>query len=245
MAALYLLRFIAMPYSSVRLGTFVLVAALSLSPLILRAQFQQPTDEELKMTSDPKAPGAAAVFLDIEEVASDPLHNQSTYARIKVLTEKGKELATVEASLPEGDLQDRRHQGTHHPSRRDCDSARLSNPKISWSPRAARSRSEKKVFTLPSVEVGSILEYSYDLSYNDNTYSSPTWEIQRPYFVHKAHYQFTPQKAFMPSGTPNTETGILLADSRGRIAAQPDLVESPASRRRRSRPASTAVTAWT
>ncbi len=63
---------------------------------IVRAQFQPPTDEELKMTTDPKAPGAAAVYLDYEEIANDPLHYQSTYARIKVLTEKGKTLATVE-----------------------------------------------------------------------------------------------------------------------------------------------------
>jgi hypothetical protein len=31
-------------------------------------QFQTPTDEELKMIADPKAPGAAAVYLDFEEV---------------------------------------------------------------------------------------------------------------------------------------------------------------------------------
>lgn len=64
-------------------------------PLLASAQFQQPTSDELKMTSDPKAPGAAAVYLNIEEVADDNLHYQSYYARIKVLTEKGKELATV------------------------------------------------------------------------------------------------------------------------------------------------------
>ena len=52
------------------------------------------------------------------------------------------------------------------------------------------------------MEVGSILEYHYDCSYDDNEFSSPEWEIQRPYFVHKAHYQFTPFKAFMPNGTP-------------------------------------------
>ena len=47
------------------------------------------------MTADPKAPGADAVYLDVEEIANDPMHYQSYYARIKVLTEKGKELATV------------------------------------------------------------------------------------------------------------------------------------------------------
>ena len=55
------------------------------SPVLVRAQFQQPTNEELKMTADPKFPGAAAVYLDVEEIADDPLHYQSFYARIKVL----------------------------------------------------------------------------------------------------------------------------------------------------------------
>jgi hypothetical protein len=66
------------------------------SSLVLHAQFQEPTKEELQMTADPKAPGAAAVYFNIEEITDDPLHYRSFYARIKVLQEKGKELATVE-----------------------------------------------------------------------------------------------------------------------------------------------------
>jgi hypothetical protein len=64
-------------------------------PSLLRAQFPAPTKEELEMTSDPKAPGADAVYLYREETTDDNLHYQAVYARIKVLTEKGKELATV------------------------------------------------------------------------------------------------------------------------------------------------------
>jgi hypothetical protein len=75
--------------------TLPLILAIA-TPTFLRAQFQTPTDEELKMTADPKAPGAAAVYLNVEEIANDPIHFQSFYARIKVLTEKGKELATVD-----------------------------------------------------------------------------------------------------------------------------------------------------
>jgi len=39
----------------------VLFAAL-LPAVLVRAQFQPPTPDELKMTSDPKAPGAPAAF---------------------------------------------------------------------------------------------------------------------------------------------------------------------------------------
>ena len=72
----------------------------------------------------------------------------------------------------------------------------------------------QKVFTLPSVEVGSILEFAYQLRYDDNHFSSPFWEIQRDYFVHKAHYQFTPFKAFMP-GMPQQATSMYLTDAKG------------------------------
>ena len=69
---------------------------VTVSPTAVCAQFQQPTAAELQMTSDPKAPGAAAVYLDVNENYELDAAVDTFYARIKVLTEKGKELATVE-----------------------------------------------------------------------------------------------------------------------------------------------------
>ena len=188
------------------------VASTASSPVM--AQFQQPTDEELKMTADPKAPGADAVYLNIEEIANDPLHFQSFYARIKVLTEKGKELATVEVPYLRGntkidDIKARtiHADGTVIPLAGKPEDLLISKNK--------EKEIGRKVFTLPSVEVGSILEYRYDLRYDDNHFSSPMWEIQRQYFVHKAHYQFTPFKAFMP-GISQQATSMYLTDARGR-----------------------------
>lgn len=79
------------------------LTSLSFSSLAFcQTAFKQPTPEELKMTSDPEAPGADAVYLNVEEVANDPLHYETFYARIKVLTEKGKDLATVEVPYLRG-----------------------------------------------------------------------------------------------------------------------------------------------
>ena len=50
------------------------------------------------------------------------------------------------------------------------------------------------VFTLPSVEVGSILEYRVQIHYNDQIIDPPRWNIQQTYFVHKAHYFFHPEQ---------------------------------------------------
>ncbi len=193
-------------------GAAVFFAAVS--PALVYAQFQQPTDEELKMTSDAKAPGAAAVYLNINEIANDPMHFESVYTRIKVLTEKGKELATVTVPYLKGNKKVTDIKGrTIHP---DGTVIPLDvKPENLLTAKNGEMQFGRVVITLPSVEVGSILEYQYDLRYDDNEFSSPTWDIQRPYFVHQAHYQFTPFKAFMPNGTANTETSTYLVDGRG------------------------------
>lgn len=192
-----------------------LASAVLVSPALVRAQFQAPTNDELKMTADPKAPGAAAVYLNINEIANDPMHYQSSYYRIKVLGEKGKELATVEVPYLKGNWKVADIKGrTIHA---DGSIIPLNvKPEDLLSEKSGEKQFGRIVFTLPSVEVGSILEYTYTLRYEDNEFSSPHWEIQRPYFVHSGHYQFTPFKAFMPTGTPNSETGVYLVDSRGR-----------------------------
>ena len=189
-----------------------LLLLLSAAPLVLYAQFQQPTDEELKMTSDPKAPGAAAVILNLEDITDDPLHYRSYYTRIKVLQEKGKEQATVNLPYWHGeykitDIKGRtiHPDGTVIPLEVKAEDLMMS--------KSGETQLNKKVFTLPSVEVGSILEYKYELRYDDNHYSSPTWEIQQRYPVRKAHYAFTPFKAFQKGAQASTSQ--YLVDSHG------------------------------
>jgi hypothetical protein len=188
------------------------LAALTL-PGSLWGQFQPPTDEELKMISEPKAPGAAAIYLYREETADDNLHYHSFYARIKVLTEKGKELATVSVpyskrSYSVTDVKARtiHADGTFIPL--DIKPSDLVEQK------GAAFQVNKMVFTLPSVEVGSILEYRWQLRYDDGSLSSPDWDVQQKYFVRKAHYSFLAFK-YMDRVTDNkgTASGKLLYSS--------------------------------
>lgn len=179
---------------------------------LLHAQFQEPTKEELQMTSDPKAPGAAAVYLNLEETTDDPLHYHSFYARIKVLQEKGKDLGTVEIPYQHGDFKVTDiHARTIHSDGTVI--PLVGKPEDLLTSKSGDKQFGRKVFTLPSVEVGSILEYSYQLRYDDNHSSSPYWQIQQPYFVHKAHYAFTPSKTFL-HGTQNSASQVLI-DSHG------------------------------
>ncbi|MGB6687186.1 MAG: DUF3857 domain-containing protein [Terracidiphilus sp.] len=171
----------------------LLLLLLLALPLAARAQFQQPTDDELKMTADPKAPGAAAVILNVEEDTNDPLHYRSFYERIKVLQEKGKDLATVELPYWHGDykISDIKGRTIH------SDGAIIPlvvKPEDLMISKSGQMQLNKRVFTLPSVEVGSILEYRYDLRYDDGIVSSPNWQVQRAYLIRRAHFAFTPVK---------------------------------------------------
>jgi hypothetical protein len=160
-------------------------------PVSSLAQFQAPAEEELKMTAEPKAPGAAAIYLYREESDDDNLHFQSFYARVKVLTEKGKELATVGVPYPKGKFQvtDIRARTIHADGTVIPLDVKPSDLLMALNGRSG-GQVNKMVFTLPSVEVGSILEYRWQLRYDDQWLSSPDWEVQQPYFVRKAHYSF-------------------------------------------------------
>lgn len=187
--------------------------ALTFSPALLRAQFQEPTKEELQMTSDPKAPGADAVYLYREETADDQLHFHSTYVRIKVLTEHGKELATVHVPYEHGDFKVTDIKGrTIH-----ADGTVIpltTKPSDLVNEKTKSFQVNTMVFTLPSVEVGSILEYRLQLRYDDNWVSSPNWEVQQPYFVHKAHYMFNPSHSGYISNSRGQALTRLMYDQR-------------------------------
>jgi hypothetical protein len=180
---------------------FSLQAVLSLAalatflalPVSLFAQFQPPTSEELSMKEEPKAPGAAAIYLYREETVDDNLHYHSFFARIKVFTEKGKELATVSVPYPKGkfSVTDVKARTIH------VDGSIIPlevKPSDLVDQKGAGFQINKMVFTLPSAEVGSILEYKWQLRYDDEVLSSPDWDVQQPYFVRKAHYSFLPFK---------------------------------------------------
>jgi hypothetical protein len=168
-------------------GFWVLLFAMG-SPALLLAQFQAPTQEELHMTADPQAPGASAVYLYREDFTDQPDSTRTFYERIKVLTEKGKELATVHIPYVPGsdkvaDVQGRtiHADGTVVPL--------TDKPSDLVDLKTKGFQLNSLVFTLPSAEVGSILEYRVKLKYSDGP-GVPTWMIQQTNFVHKALYTF-------------------------------------------------------
>ena len=159
----------------------------------------QPTPEELKMTAEPAAPGAAAIYLYRDERVDDTLHGHTLYVRIKVLTEKGERYADVEIPYEGRQFAIRAVEGrTIHSDGTVIPFTGKPYEKLLEGTSTLKYKA--KVFTLPDVQVGSILEYRYELSYDDNLVVPPEWYIQLPLYVRKAHYQFLPSEHRLNDG---------------------------------------------
>ena len=174
------------------------LTALCLASLPIAARADQwiaPTPEELKMTAAPEGPGAPAIYLNREEITDDHLHMWRTYARLKVLTEGGKDYANVQV----GQYNSSEHGGytveaiagrTIHPDGTIIPFT--GKPYEKLIEKGHGYKETAKVFTLPSVEVGSIIEYRYELRYDDNYFIAPSWFIQSDLFTRHAHYVWLP-----------------------------------------------------
>ncbi len=154
--------------------------------------WRQPTQEELKMTSDPKAPDAPAVYLNRDEYMDVKGHYDRIYARIKILTEKGRiQFSDVEIPYRAGVLNVRGLEGrTIH-----SDSTIIPFSGQAYSKELVKAggvRVMARVFSMPDVQVGSILEYQFELQYDDRWIFWPEWTLQERAFVHDAHYHFIP-----------------------------------------------------
>jgi hypothetical protein len=199
--------------------TVLAIALILFAAPILRAQqWTAPTPEELSMTSIPEVPGAPAVYLYREQTTDDTMHMYSYYVRLKVLTDAGKDNANVE--LPyfvgeNGNSIDNIGGRTIHPDGSIIPFTGKPYDKLIM--KAAGVQEKAKVFTLPGVDVGSIIEYRYKLRYNDDIVSSPDWYVQSDLYVRKAHYMWRPTERYVID-----EKGNSIA---GRVAYMPLLPE--------------------
>jgi len=169
----------------------------------------QPIDPaELKMTSEPKAPGAPAIYLyrQVDRKDSGRANTEHNYVRIKILTEEGREAANV--AIPYRD-----------------ESAQISNIRartihadgsiVNFDGKVYEKVIEKtkgvkikaKVFTAPDVQVGSIVEYRFNYDFQDGYVFSSYWAITDDLFTKKAVFSLVPYPEFAvrwewPAGLP-------------------------------------------
>lgn len=177
------------------LTRWALLSLLAISVIavlpVSAADFPPISSEELKMTSLPEQPGAPAVILMREEV-DDDMHNfQSVHERVKILTEVGREYANIEIpysrrSFTIGGVSGR----TTH-----ADGSVVPFEGKPFDKTIIKSGDIKvnvKSFTLPDVQVGSIIEYKYDLRYDDNVLFAPQWDVQQDLFQRRTYFKYIP-----------------------------------------------------
>jgi len=193
----------------------LLSALASLASVAFSQQWTPPTPEELSMTSQKEVPGVPAVYLFREETTDDRLHMFSIYTRLKVLTDRGKEYGNVELDFARGhdgggftveDIQGR----TIHPDGTIIPFTGKPYEKLVQKTQGIKFM--QKVFTMPDVEVGSIIEYRYKLRYSDDFLQAPDWYVQSNLWTRKCHYVWTPidlnGNIHVDLGHGQTSTGV-------------------------------------
>jgi len=168
-----------------------LLAGLLMLPAISIAEQRAwlPLDQqELKMTDFKPLPGADAVLLYYSNDIDDVDHTDFFYSRIKILTESGKRFATVEIPTVHKTTMQGFYARTVHPDGSVVEFAGQPFDKISLKSRGVRLK--VKSFTLPQVNIGSVIEYRYELHYPSGVFRPHEWAVQHDLFAVKEHFRF-------------------------------------------------------
>jgi transglutaminase-like putative cysteine protease len=175
--------------------SLVVVLGMVSYPTAVRAQqgFQPISPEELKMTSEPQAPGAPAIILyrqvDRDDNARTP--HEDNYFRIKILTEEGRKYADVEIPFFKA------NQDVVHIRARTIkpDGAIVNFDGQVFEKSIVKSRGFKylaKTFTLPDVQVGGIIEYYYTVDMKENFIYDSHWILSHELFTKSARFSLKP-----------------------------------------------------
>jgi len=159
--------------------------------------FQPVSQDELKMTSEPQAPGAPAIILFRQVDRDDNIHtpHEDNYFRIKILTEEGRKHADIEIPfLKENQNIVALKARTIRPdgSVANFDGKIFEKSLIKGRFGGRQVRYQAKTFTLPDVQVGSILEYSYTVDYGEYMLFDSHWVVSDELFTKKAVFTLKP-----------------------------------------------------
>jgi Domain of Unknown Function with PDB structure (DUF3857) len=192
---------------------------------VARADEWKPiTPEELKMKTLAEAPGAPAVIL-YQEVNRDDgrTPHEDTYVRIKILTEEGRKYANVEIPFMKdsGNI-----HGIKGRSVRSDGSVVPFDGKVMEQTivKAKGLKYLARTFTLPDVQVGSIVEYRYSYDFNEGYVYDSKWVLSQELFAKyekftlKASPEFTLRWSW-PLGLPEGSAAPK-DDGRGNISME-------------------------
>jgi hypothetical protein len=172
---------------------FLVAFQLCLLPCVAHAftTFPAPTLQELNMSAPAEDPRANAVYLSFDEDDNDQMNVHVITVRLKVLTQAGvKRYSDVQIGVPERHfaIENVEAQTVHQ----DGSVIPFTGKPFLKTVRYRGEMSKETVFSMPDVQVGSILEYRYRLAYSDHVLLPAHWYVQQDAFVEHAHFTFRP-----------------------------------------------------
>jgi len=187
--------------------------------------------DELKMTSLPEAPGAPAIYLYRQVDRNDQESHEYNYVRIKILTEEGRKNADVEIPFfkESGDV-----RGIKARTIRPDGSVANFDGKVYEKTvvKVKGLRYLAKTFTLPDVQVGSIIEYHYTTTWDQYIYfRESVWILSDELFTRSAKFSLKSLSGYamrwswprgLPTGTvpPKDDHGTIRLETKNIPAFQ-------------------------
>jgi hypothetical protein len=173
-------------------AALIVAAAVAIIPSARADDWLPISPEELKMTTDPKAPGAPAIYLyrQVDRFDQSRAGHENNYIRIKILTEAGRDYANIE--IP--------YQDKMSISSIRARTVRPDGSIVNFDGQVFKTAVEKKrdskllvkSFTVPDVQVGSIIEYRFTYDFDDYYIFNSQWVISSPLFTRKALFTLKP-----------------------------------------------------
>jgi hypothetical protein len=144
---------------------------------------------DLAAKDSPEKPGAHAIFLYREDIRDDTRNHDDFYERIKIFTEEGKRYADVELPFV---------RDVYSITNVRARTIRPDGSVVEWTGKLLEKTIVKahgykvleKTFTLPDVEVGSIIEYKYRQALNGDYLYDNTWNVQKDLYTRQAKFAF-------------------------------------------------------
>jgi hypothetical protein len=153
------------------------------------------TPEELKMTSEPLAPGAPAIILyrQVDRDDNGKTSHEDNYIRIKILTEEGRKYGNVEIQF----AKEREDVVAIKGRTVKPDGSEVAFDGKVFEKSLLKGRGVRylaKTFTLPDVEVGSIIEYRWTYDLSEKYIFDSHWILSQDLFTKTARFSLKPYK---------------------------------------------------
>jgi Domain of Unknown Function with PDB structure (DUF3857) len=187
----------AVSFRAILSFVFTLLTATSLlgwAPTAASIEWKPVTQDEMKLTAVEGAPSASAVCLFSEVFTDDVAGREHHYVRIKVLTQEGSSQGDLAIPYIKGiwDLANL-HLRTVQPNGALAEDP--ATPIDNVILRYRRFRTSAKTLAIPDVQPGTIIEYQYDMTWDNHSLYFDPWVVKGGLFTVRASFARRPSRS--------------------------------------------------